>query len=210
MQTPLGHLLLFLLFLNSCQSTQRSCEQLAHELNQLSLTEIDDFTPAHQLQHQLDSIDLLRQTAEDLLPPDDLRREQACFANLWQQLTEQQALLKGYQSNPSLYRMGAHLQKALSQTTQSLQNRLEHCHVLLQTAPDYYQSAKIKISQADSNLLAQAIADHLSDISFLQRSYRDSLPADFALAQQADIQACYYAMKDYLAWCNSQLIAQSR
>lgn len=210
MRTLPGYLLLVLLFLNGCQSTQRSCEQLAYELNQLRLTEIDDFTPANQLQQKLDSTKLLLETAADLLPPDDSHRKQPCLANLQQQLTEQQVLLKDYQSNPSLYRIGKYLQKELSQTTPSLQARLEHCHTLLQTAPDYYQSAKIKINRADSGLLVEAITAHLHDIRFLQGSYRDSLPPAIALAQQADIQACYYAMKDYLAWCNSQLIAQSR
>lgn len=201
---------LFLL-LTACQSTSKSYQKIAVELSRIEQQEWSDFSPADSLAQALQAVDSLLQEAEALLPPHDSRRQKQPYAPILSQLYQFQAYLQQFQKDPALYDMGRHLSEELTRENSPIEERINRCQPMLRSATDYYQSAKRKLLQPDSTQLRRAIQIHIHNLRFLSQSYLDSLQ-QLPYSKQAEslVQTCRFAMKDYIAWCNSQLIEQSQ
>lgn len=194
----------------SCQSVKKSYQRIAADLAQIESYGIDDFSTPDSLHQAMLAVASLLQEAEDLLPEGDPRRLEHPFSPILNRLTQYQSYLLQFQSDPSLYNIGGHLQLALSQNEKPESDQLARCEALLTKAPDYYQDAKVKITKPDSAKLELAIQKQIRSLQLIEDEYakiQHSLVID---QQQTVIQACRYALKDYIAWCNSQLIEQSQ
>jgi hypothetical protein len=205
--TCIGLLLLCL----SCESTKGRYQKIASELSRLEQAQLNDFSSPAALFKALQQVDSLQQTADQLLPTDDPRRLEQPYSPILNRLRDYQLYLRQYQSRASLYNIAGHLQRVLAQEGTPLEEKSSQCRAFLQEATAYYQGAKVKLISADSSELRLAIRKQILGLNFLGSTYADSirrLPE--AQQQDRDIETCRYAIKDYIAWCNSQLIEQSQ
>ncbi|HKK76547.1 MAG TPA: hypothetical protein VJ953_15840 [Saprospiraceae bacterium] len=193
----------------SCQSAKSSYQRIAADLSLIEQSEFNDFSSAERLQAALYSVDSLIQVADDLLPKEDPRRLEHPFSPILNRLYQYRAFLQTYQSDASLYNIGGHLQIELTRGKGPKSEKINRCQAILRKAPEYYQAAKTKLAQADTSKLRLAIRKQIRSLEFLNKTYTDSLQ-HLNQDQEEDVQHCRYAIKDYIAWCNSQLIEQSQ
>lgn len=200
-----------LLLCLTCESTKSSYQRIATKLSLLEQAQVNDFSSAEALFNTLHRVDSLKQEADQLLPTDDPRRLEHPYSPILNRLRDYQLYLQEYQSKASLYNIASHLQRVLAQEATPLEEKSSQCLAFLQAAPDYYRGAKIKLIQADSSELRLAIRKQILGLNFLGSTYTDSIrQLPEARQQTRDIETCRYAIKDYIAWCNSQLIEQSQ
>lgn len=201
-----------LLLITSCQPARRGYQRIAAELARLEGSSLNDFSPPDSLQQAIATVDSLLREANELLPQDDPRRFEHPFSPVLNRLKQYRAYLQAYQTDASLYNIGGYLQRELSQGNTPLTEKIARCQPFLRKAPEYYQAASRKLVQPDSGKLRLAIRKQIRGLQLLDNSYTDSLRRRNPNSPQEEqyVQSCRYAMKDYIAWCNSQLIEQSQ
>lgn len=202
-------LFLMLSCFSACQNTKRQFEKLAQQI-ELSKSEIiNDFSADSTLEKAWQNGQILQQELVLLKEQIFQQKSDLPYFTLEQQLTEHLADLQQLQSDASIYNLGGHLKVALSEPQQNLKTKLRTCDSILQSSQNYYSSAKLKLDQPNPERLKLAIRKQALGIYFLNGPLQDSLAnlgLDTSETWQAKTSFAQRAIKDYLAWCNSQLI----
>lgn len=201
--------ILLLLLATACQKTTRQFRQLEHRLSIEKIQHLDDFTPDSLLEKAWYNGQNLKQELSILSEQLQQQQSDLPYYQLTQQLEDHLKQIDLLQSDASIYNLGGHLKVALSQPQTALASKLLTCDTLLSQAPDYYAAAKDKLQHPLPERLELAVRKQVLGLYFLANHLQDSL-ATLDLDQQENWQKntllAQRAMKDYLAWCNSQLI----
>lgn len=203
------HLLFLLLLVSACQKPTRQFKQLEQGLSLEEAHTLNDFTPDSILEKAWQNGQTLKQ--ELTILSEQLKQQQSDlpYYQLSQRLEGHLKQIKLLQNDASLYNLGGHLKVALSQTQSPIENRLLTCDSLLSKAPAYYAAAKQKLKTPLPDRLELAVRKQVLGLYFLTNHLPDSL-ATLKVGQQENWQKntvmAKRAMKDYIAWCNSQLI----
>lgn len=202
----------WMLLLVGCQSVDRSFQRIAAHLTKIEQSQIDIDSPADSLQWAITAVDSLQSQAQLLLEEADPRRLQTPYSQILNRLNTYHSFLEKFEQDASLYSIGGELQQLLSQPNLPLKEKIAKSQAALEKAPQYYQQARLKLSEPDTASLQLAIRKQILGIHFLENNYPDSLTEARLDKEKYEslINRCRFAMKDYIAWCNSQIIEQSQ
>lgn len=200
---------LFLFFICSCSNTARQFKQLEQQLSAAELRGINDFSPDSLLVTAWEEGKTLDQSINLLSDKIKNQKSDLPYFQLEQRLVTHLKLIDQFRTDASIYNLGGHLKVVLSQQNQSLPTKLLQCDSLLVLAPSYYTAAKTKLRAPNPERLSLAIRKQKLGLFFLNGALQDSIASLDQSAQmnwQKTTISAQRAMKDYLAWCNSQLI----
>ena len=200
---------LFLLLMCSCSNTAQKFKQLEQQLNIAERQEIDDFSTDSLLVAAWKVGKHLEQNLASLRDEIKQKKSALPYYQLEQRLATHLQLIDQFRKDASLYNLGGHLKVALSLPNQPLATRLSTCDSLLALAPTYYAAAKIKLTEPLPERLNLAIRKQRLGLYFLNGALQDSIAKfdqDVQKSWEQPRIEAQRAMKDYLAWCNSQLI----
>ena len=103
------------------------------------------------------------------------------------------------------------MQTILNDPDLELAPRLDSIMVVLDNSGSFYREAKDKLADMPASRLELAIRKQGAGLRLLNGSFLDSLKkAEYTHAHPNDLLLnANLAIKDYIAWCNSQLIEQA-
>lgn len=205
-------LLCLTIALNSCHSVENTFQRIAADLTLVEQSNISTYSPFDSLVLAIHLVDSLQTQADQILPIDDPKRLETPYSQILNRLVTYQQHLEDLQQNASLYNIGAELQRLITQPKLPIAAKMENTQEILRIAPNYYEQAKLKLIHPDTSSLQLAIRKQILGIHFLNNNYPDSLIKAQLMAEPFDtlVEECRFAMKDYIAWCNSQIIEQSQ
>ncbi len=196
-------------FLFSCDNSARKFKHLEQEFRTLESQILDDFSRDSLLETAWKKGQIIKQDLTLLTEQINTKTSDLPFYQLEQDLEEYLSHIDQLRSDPSLYNLGGHLKVTLTQAQQTLMQKLATSDSLLSLASNYYAAAKHKLTKPQAERLNLAIRKQALGIYFLKGPLQDSLVIaglDKQVVWQEKSKSTERAMKDFIAWCNSQLI----
>ena len=205
--------LLVLMMLTACQTNYNKLKQIDQLLRQAlqDKEKIDDFATARQLTDVYHRVDSLTQAFKFYFELEKRPKIQRQLAPTLEQSIDYLKQLQAYQSDASLYNLGAQLKIHLIQTGKNNKEKSQTIDSLLKQAPFYYQEAQQKLKSPNADQLRLAIRKQIAGLSFLEGELQDSIESynsKTAISQEwhNSVDLARLALKDYIAWCNSQYL----
>lgn len=193
----------------SCDNSARQFKHLEQEFRTLESQTLNDFSRDSLLETAWKKAQIINQDLSLLTEQINTKTSDLPYYQLEQGLETYLGRIDQLRSNPSLYNLGGHLKVALAQPQQTLMQKLETSDSLLSVASSYYSAAKRKLTKPEADQLNLAVRKQALGIYFLKGALQDSLALaglDKQVVWQEKSKATERAMKDFIAWCNSQLI----
>jgi len=129
------------------------------------------------------------------------------YATLRQQLAQATSEVRTLQEDPSAYHFFEAMATPLP-TPPFSEETIGRMIPLLQKIPPYYMQARQNLSSPRPDGCRKAVSGHLSAIAVLHQVLEEAEVSTLATAQKSALgQSCekaLLAVKDYIAWCNSQ------
>lgn len=197
------------ILLTSCDHPDRQFKQLTQELNTLKSQVLNDFSRDSLLDTAWEQTQILKQDLALLIQKINTQTSDLPYYQLEQDLEDHLDQIDQLRSDPSLYNLGGHLKVTIAQPQQTLEQKLLAADSLLSLAPNYYTAAKRKLTNPQAERLNLAVRKQALGIYFLNGAFQDSLAVaglDTQGVWREKSKATERAMKDFIAWCNSQLI----
>lgn len=197
------------IFLATCDHPDRQFKELAQELNTLESQELNDFSRDSLLDTAWEQAQILKQDLALFIQKINPQTSDLPYYQLEQDLEDLLDQIDQLRSDPSLYNLGGHLKVAIAQPQQTLEQKILVADSLLGLAPNYYKAAKRKLTHPQAERLNLAVRKQALGIYFLNGAFQDSLAVaglDTQVIWREKSKATERAMKDFIAWCNSQLI----
>lgn len=148
-------------------------------------------------------------TAIDPLSLPSARKE--TYVQLKKALEETVRQTASLRDNPALYNLPGRWKALLSNPEFSNQEIGELLKKQLPEAGAYYQRARQKLTAPTKAHCRLALEKHILGIAFLDRELEEAISrSGFQEAEKAhmrkDLQAARLALKEYIGWCNSQMV----
>lgn len=129
------------------------------------------------------------------------------YETLRQQLAIAEAEVRSLRQDPSTYHFFEAMAATVPNPPFSVEN-LGQMIPLLQKIPAYYAQARLNLNAPDPEGCRKAIAAHLSAVATLHEILQQADTAPLTQAQKPALrrscEEALLAVKDYIAWCNSQ------
>lgn len=196
-------------FIAACDQPARQFKQLEQELNTLESQVINDFSRDSLLNTAWEKAQILKQHLALFTRKINTQTSELPYYQLEQDLEVYLDQIDQFRLDPSLYNLGGHLKVTLEKPQQTLEQKLLVADSVLRLAPSYYTAAKRKLTNPQAERLNLAVRKQALGIYFLNGAFQDSLAVaglDTQVTWKKKSKATERAMKDYIAWCNSQLI----
>lgn len=159
--------------------------------------------PLHEYEVFLEEAIQRLQSLATTDPPTALK---PAIESLRKQLVSAQVQTHALHQDPSLYNLPARWEPVLKDKNATYENLL----LQLKEAPAYYASVRQLLTTPDPLFCQKAIEEHIAGLSVLNQLSlhieQSSLNAASKTSLQLALSQTKIAIKDYIAWCNSQAI----
>ncbi|MEO0341027.1 MAG: hypothetical protein AAF242_17675, partial [Bacteroidota bacterium] len=188
--------------------TEKRFYKIAETLDSSSSDQLDWTTPAH-----LDSIEQLMDSLNtELLFMGEKGYKHSRYFEISNQVRDYQRKIQNHRKDPSLYNLAGHVKALIADSTQP--NRLDLAAKTILKAPVYYEHAQTKMNTPNPARLKLSIRKQIAGMAYLNEDFKKEIGFEqFTQSDQEvwrkNIQVASIAIKDYVAWCNSQIVESS-
>ncbi len=193
----------------SCRNTTQDFIKIADRVDRTALDRLVWSSPSTMdtPEHLMDSLN------QQLVLLNQKGVEHPRYFEITNRVVDYKQQIQNYRNDASLYNLGGEVKAILAKVIEP-SNRRDTIAQVLSNAQSYYQFAQAKIQAPSTSKLKLSIRKQIAGLEFLNQDFKKEIALEnLSEANQEawlkKIQNASLAIKDYVAWCNSQIVESS-